>query len=214
MPPRPGDKSFCLLVVRSCIACVQLMSKGERIPVPSHVRRTAHSVHATMEFEDGTVRMTSSHEFFRKQMRWSAHYVQDYWHGIVHSNNGVWPPEAPMTVRFCLSWLVGVDCTLWTSRQVHSWMHRKLGKDGSPLATIYMTWAYRPDLRQTNLCRRYVPIVVSAAENTDMRVPPPRTQMRLNIHSRGPIPTTVVRARVTDLPAMEELEKENSRFDV
>ena len=181
------------------------MSKSKRIPVPA--RRTGHSVFATIAFEDGTVRMTSTHEFFCKQMRWSAHVVQDYWHKVIHTQKGVWPSEVPTTVRFCLTWIVGIDCTSWTPRQIHGWMNRKLGADGSPMATVYMTWAYRPDPRP--LTRTYVPMIVSHTNTTDVRLPPPRTRMRLNLSPCGSISPMVVQARVSDLPATEEVQQEN-----
>ena len=105
------------------------MSKSKRIPVPA--RRTGHSVFATIAFEDGTVRMTSTHEFFCKQMRWSAHVVQDYWHKVIHTQKGVWPSEVPTTVRFCLTWIVGIDCMY------------KLDPSSNPWLDESQTWCWR-----------------------------------------------------------------------
>ena len=185
---------------------------SSELPPPSHVRSSADSVHATLACDDDTVRVTSSYEFFRKQIRWCVDTLDHYWALCRSRNNGVWPDQVPRSVRFCLSWLIGTDCTGWTARQIHSWMHRRLGTDGNMgnvMTTVYMQCAYRFDPRQTDEVRLHVPTVLSCSSPPGL-MPPCRTCIRPTGRDRG-VPSPIVRARVTGASSAKEAKKENCK---
>ena len=66
--------------------------------------------------EDDYTRVISSNEFYKKQISWCIETVSSFWEFIRVDRHGVRPTRVNMTIRFCMSWLSGQDCTTWTAR--------------------------------------------------------------------------------------------------
>ena len=76
------------------------------------------------------VRVCSHDAFYIAQIDWSINTVAKYWYTIVSKREHMLPASVPLTVRFCLSWIIGHDCTNtveWPTHKFHSWLHTKLG---------------------------------------------------------------------------------------
>jgi len=95
--------------------------------------------------EDQLVRWVSSHEFFMKQMTWSVETVTQYWRDTMRVRRGVWPCAVPDRIRFCVSWLAGIDVTNWTARQVCHWMNYRLSRGHKFQTIMHLSWASTTD---------------------------------------------------------------------
>ena len=90
-------------------------------------------IYASRARDHNYVRVCSSHTFYIAQIKWSIRTVADYWHGIVDASPRKLPLEVPPVVRFCLSWIIGTDCTdeeVWSANKLHAWLCDKLGEVG------------------------------------------------------------------------------------
>jgi len=76
---------------------------------------------------ENLVNVISSQRFYLKQMQWCVESINDFWQHIVHVRRGVMPNVVPMSLRFCISWLTGNDCTNWNAREVCGWLQRNAG---------------------------------------------------------------------------------------
>jgi len=90
-------------------------------------------IYANYALRDGLVHMVSSQKFYFKQMQWCMESVSDFWLHIVRVRRGVLPDEVPMSLRFCISWLTGYDCTNWSAREVCGWLQHNIGHDSNGL---------------------------------------------------------------------------------
>ena len=100
---------------------------------------------AVSSLDDDYTRVVSSNAFYLKQITWSVTVVEDYWTYICSKRNGVWPSRVPMTIRFCVSWLSGRDCTTWTAHQMHFWLKHNVDKSQPKHSLVYVAWASKMD---------------------------------------------------------------------
>ena len=114
-PLDQATEMFHLLVVDFNPVCTQLMS-SRRLPRRTKIRGVDR-VCAHYQLEDQLVRWVSSHSFYLKQMTWSVEAVTRYWRSTMRQNRGRYPHAVPDHIRFCISWLSGIDCTNWTVEQ-------------------------------------------------------------------------------------------------
>ena len=66
--------------------------------------------------EDDYTCVIFSNQFYKKQISWYIETVRSFWEFIRVDRHGVRPTRVNMTIRFCMSWLSGQDCTTWTAR--------------------------------------------------------------------------------------------------
>ena len=100
---------------------------------------------AVSSLDDEYTRVVSSNSFYLKQVTWCVDVVGDYWAHIRAKRNGVWPSRVPMTIRFCISWLAGRDCTAWTAHQVHFWLKHNIGESPASHSLVYVAWGNKMD---------------------------------------------------------------------
>ena len=100
---------------------------------------------AHYQSEDQLVRWVSSHSFYLKQMTWSVETVTEYWRDTMRKNRGKYPFLIPMHIRFCMSWLSGIDCTNWTARRCCVWLSHRLSRGYRFTSLMYMAWIHRAD---------------------------------------------------------------------
>ena len=93
------------------------------------------------------VHVVSTTSFYRAQIDWSTHIVSAYWVRKLEEfgANGFVVNFVPETVRFCLSRIIGSDCTVWSANRIHIWMAQKLGDEFSyarlvNAAKVKKTW--------------------------------------------------------------------------
>jgi len=108
-------------------------------------KSTVSPICAVSSLDDDFTRVVSSNTFYLKQITWSINVVEDYWTFICSKRNGVWPSEVPMTIRFCISWLSGRDCTAWTAHQVHFWLKHNVDNSQPSSSLVYVAWASKMD---------------------------------------------------------------------
>ena len=108
-------------------------------------KSTVSPICAVSSLDDDYTRVVSSNAFYLKQITWCMNVVEDYWTFICRKRNGVWPQQVPMTIRFCLSWLSGRDCTTWTAHQVHFWLKHNVDKRQPSHSLVYVAWANKMD---------------------------------------------------------------------
>ena len=123
--------------------------------------------------EDDYTRVISSGEFYKKQVSWCIETVAAYWEFIRVDRHGVCPTQVPMTIRFCMSWLSGLDCTNWVARQVFHWLRKTVGSGKATHSLMYVAWSNRMDP---------CPIVGPVMAFTDS---PDRAPSRLNLPPRA-----------------------------
>jgi len=142
MPPRPSGQVLLLPFGSCCIfAMLQTMSgRGKRRTVELSGRICAMTC-----VEDEYTRVISSNEFYKKQIAWCIETVGSFWEFIRVDRHGVRPTRVNMTVRFCMSWLSGQDCTTWTARQVFRWLQLTVGSDRPAHSLMYVAWSNRMD---------------------------------------------------------------------
>ena len=142
MPPRPSGASLLAIwSVQTSFALSQVMAASRKKSKKSKVS----PICTVSSLDDEYTRVVSSNSFYLKQITWCINVVGDYWVHVRSKRNGVWPPRAPMTVRFCISWLSGRDCTTWTAHQVHFWLKHNIGADQASQSLVYVAWANKMD---------------------------------------------------------------------
>ena len=134
---------FQLLVVDFNPVCTQVMS-SRRLPRKTKVRYVDR-VCAHYQSEDQLVRWVSSHSFYLKQMTWSVQEVTRYWRSTMRQNRGRDPLGVPDHIRFCMSWLSGIDCTNWTVDQICVWLSQRLSRGPKFETVMYMGWIHKCD---------------------------------------------------------------------
>jgi len=82
---------------------------------------------------DSFVRVCSSGSFYKAQIEWSILTVAQYHWRFIRSEclGNPYPDTVPAVVRFCLSWIIGHDCTdckRWPADKFHAWLLEKLGR--------------------------------------------------------------------------------------
>ena len=127
--------------------------------------------------EDEYTRVISSNEFYKKQISWCIETVSSFWEFIRIDRRGVRPTRVNMTIRFCMSWLSGQDCTAWTASQVFRWLQLTVGSDKAAHSLMYVAWSNRMDP-----CPVVGP-VITLADSPDrapsrLSLPPPRSCSR------------------------------------
>jgi len=95
--------------------------------------------------EDQFVRWVSSHAFFLKQMTWCVEEVTLYWRNVMRIRRGVYPYGIPERIRFCVSWLAGIDCTDWTVSQICNWLCYRLSRGHKFESLMHLSWASQRD---------------------------------------------------------------------
>ena len=95
--------------------------------------------------EDQLVRWISSHSFYLKQMTWCVEEVTRYWRSTMRQHRGMYPYMVPDHIRFCMSWLSGIDCTNWSVRQICIWLNHRLGRGHKFETLMYMAWIHQSD---------------------------------------------------------------------
>ena len=75
---------------------------------------------------DNFTRVCASTQFYSKQLEWSIATVCRYWEQTLANPLNV-PLEVEETAAFCLSWIIGTDCTSWSPFKLHIWFRAKLG---------------------------------------------------------------------------------------
>ena len=106
---------------------------------------------------DDQVRWISSNEFFIRQMEWCLESVTSYWQWRVRK--ALYEPcEIPMTIRFCVSFLSGIDCTGWTVRELLAWFYHRFGRGRKFTSVMHIAWKSQrgptPILEATRAARR------------------------------------------------------------
>ena len=154
--------------------------------------------------EDQLVRWVSSHAFFMKQMTWNVETVTQYWRGAMRARRGVWPTIIPDRIRFCVSWLAGVDATDWDARQICVWMSYRLSRGHKFETLMCLSWASQRDpcpvveTARPPWSRLNIPSVVGRVQ-----LPPPQFILRVE--------TTV---KDTDVPLSPEPNPEEPAASV
>ena len=183
-------EAFCRLVAHCHSLLMQIMasrSRKRKISISDHV--CAHYVS-----EDQLVRWVSSHNFYLRQMSWCVREVSDYWRASMREYRGLWPLVIPTRIRFCVSWLAGIDCTDWPVRDVCVWLNHRLSRGHKFESVMYMSWICNNDpcplveTARPPWSRRNVPTVVGR-----VHLPPPQFILRVE--------TTV---KDTDIPCYPE----------
>ena len=88
-------------------------------------------IFASRSDTDAFVRVCSSASFYKRQIEWSILTVARYRRFILVNRRCMLPDSIPATVRFCLSWVIGHDCTspkAWPTDKFHAWLFEKLGR--------------------------------------------------------------------------------------
>ena len=114
--------------------------KPKRAQVVDQDRVCAH-----YQTEDQHVRWISSHSFYIKQMTWCVEEVTSYWRSTMRQYRGRYPYMVPDHIRFCMSWLSGLDCTGWSVRQICIWLNHRLGRGHKFETLMYMAWIHQSD---------------------------------------------------------------------
>ena len=122
MSSRPGDRTFPVFWLLKLFCDLQMSSRTNSSAFPPRNSDPPEPVFAKYVLSDGLVRMISTQKFYLKQIEWCVKSVSEFWRHIVRVRHGVWPNVVPMSLRFCISWLNGFDCTDWTARQVCCWL--------------------------------------------------------------------------------------------
>ena len=117
---------------------------SRRLPRKTKVRYVDR-VCAHYQSEDQLVRWVSSHSFYLKQMTWSVQEVTRYWRFTMRQNRGRDPLGVPDHIRFCMSWLSGIDCTNWTVDQICVWLRQRLSRGPKFETVMYMGWIHNCD---------------------------------------------------------------------
>ena len=140
--------------------------------------------------DDNYTRVISSNAFYLKQISWCIDTVGVYWNHVRIGRRGVWPDRVHMTIRFCISWLLGQDCTGWSAHQVHYWLKHNIGVSTPSHSLMYVAWSSRMDP---------CPIMAPARALLDppnralsrLSLPPPRAYHRFGPPSKRKISPTV-----------------------
>ena len=130
--------------------------------------------------EDQLVRWVSSHPFYLRQMCWSVRTVTEYWRSFMFEYRGMWPAHIPLRIRFCVSWLSGLNCLDWPARDICVWLNHRLSRGHKFESVMHMSW-----LSNTDACpvvetarppwsRLNIPCVVGR-----VHVPPPQFILRV-----------------------------------
>ena len=134
---------------------------------------------AHYQTEDQLVRWRSSHSFYIKQMTWSVETVTQFWRDTMYQSRN-YPHFIPMEVRFCMSWLSGIDCTNWTTERCCVWLSHRFSRGHRFSSLMYLSWIHRVDpcpvvsSARPPWSRLNVPIVLGR-----VHLPPPKFIVRV-----------------------------------
>ena len=140
---------------------------------------------AHYQTEDRLVRWRSSHSFYLKQMTWSVETVTQYWRDIMHSSRN-YPHFVPMEIRFCMSWLSGIDCTNWSTEKCCVWLNHRFSRGHKFSSMMYLAWIHRVDpcpivsTARPPWSRLNIPTVVGR-----VHLPPPKFVVRVETTVRA-----------------------------
>ena len=197
MPPRPSGQALLLPFGSSCIfAMLQTMSARSRkrtVELPGRIC-------AMTCVEDEYTRVISSNEFYKKQICWCIETVSSFWEFIRVDRHGVCPTQVSMTIRFCISWLSGQDCTTWSARRVFRWLQLTVGAGKTAHSLMYVAWSNRMDP---------CPIVGPVMAFTDspdrapsrLSLPPPRSYSRRESPSKRKAAASAVSSPIVSASA-------------
>ena len=130
---------------------------------------------AHYQTEDQLVRWISSHSFYLKQMTWCVEEVTHYWRSAMRQHRGRYPYHVPEHIRFCMSWLSGIDCTGWSVRQISIWLNHRLGRGHKFETLMYLAWIHQNDpcplveTARPPWSKRNIPLVLGR-----VHLPPPK----------------------------------------
>ena len=100
---------------------------------------------AMCSMDDDLTRVISKTSFYMKQISWCIDTVGKYWSWVLLERRGVWPEKVHMTIRFCISWLLGSDATTWSARKVHHWLQHNVGVGNVNTSLMYVAWSTKMD---------------------------------------------------------------------
>jgi len=134
IPPRPSHLRRVLIGRFTC--CLQNSPTYDELNASASgyyldYLEEGRRIFAARSSTDDFVRVCSSTSFYKKQIAWSIMTVSRYWHFILINRKCRFPDSVPATVRFCLSWIIGHDCTdpkAWPTDKFHAWLYEKLGR--------------------------------------------------------------------------------------
>jgi len=154
-----------LVALCGCPVVLQIMSANHKRKAPVKPERVV----AVSCVDDNYIRVISRNAFYLAQISWCIDTVGVYWEYVRVGRRGVWPAQVHMTIRFCISWLVGQDCTCWSAHRVHSWLKQHIGVSTPSHSLMYIAWSSRMDP---------CPVVAPARAMMD---PPNRALSRLSL---------------------------------
>jgi len=180
---------------------VQVMSTSRKKKSPV----VPEPICAVRSVDDAYTRVVSSNAFYLKQISWCIDTVGTYWDYVRVGRRGVWPNEVHMTIRFCISWLLGRDCTTWTAHRVHAWLKQNIGLGTPSHSLMYIAWSSRMDpCPLSSPAKAFVDRPNRALSR--LSLPPPRAYKRYGEVSKRKVSSTIPpdsRARFSREPSAQ-----------
>ena len=135
---------------------------------------------AYFDADDRKVRWMSSNDFYLRQMKWCVSTVTNFWRDSMRRRRGVWPTNIPLTIRFCMSWLSGIDCTNWSVRHVCRWLTQRLSRGHRFTSMMLIAFASQRVPESVEECARtQLRRPSSHLRTSRLRLPPPRFLWRV-----------------------------------